>query len=472
MNVAHAQIHDGRNIKYFPENKIGEGAEKIFYLSEDDNFVIGFYKDQNGKDDPFRTKRLQYIIEKYNPTIDAGTGEFWKKHFCWPIGIVVKPNIGILVPRFPKQYYFQDGLREKKFKWFSNKILVSKLKKEERGDFLSRLLVCRHLARAIGRMHIAGLAHSDLSSNNVLIDFFNGTCILIDIDSLVVPGLFPPNVLGTKDYMAPEIVKTSLMRMEHPDKNIPCIYTDLHSLAVMIYEALLLRHPLKGIKSYSDDPYIDDSLSLGTKALFIENQFDKSNKPANLKNPFQITGKHLEPLIRRAFVDGLHDPKQRPTAYEWEEALTLTIDFLYPCEEESCWRRAFVYQTESEQHCHFCGWKIPNNIPTMHLFKQYKVGQYLYEKHYIPIWNMKKIFKWHTRSNVHYPANLNNDMEGEGVFKFKKDTWNLCNEGKKDMFCTTTGRIKPGNSVQISDGMIIQLSKRPKGRLSYIKLEN
>lgn len=37
-------------------------------------------------------------------------------------------------------------------------------------------------------MHAAGLAHSDLSYKNVLIDPVTGSACVIDVDGLVVPG--------------------------------------------------------------------------------------------------------------------------------------------------------------------------------------------------------------------------------------------------------------------------------------------
>ena len=57
-------------------------------------------------------------------------------------------------------------------------------------------------------MHQMGLAHSDLSYNNILIDPITKSANIIDLDGLVVPGLFPPEVYGTADFIAPEVLKT------------------------------------------------------------------------------------------------------------------------------------------------------------------------------------------------------------------------------------------------------------------------
>lgn len=97
-------------------------------------------------------------------------------------------------------------------------------------------------------MHAAGLCHSDLSYKNVLIDPELGHACIIDVDGLVVPGKFPPDVVGTPDFIAPEVVKTSHLPKDDPRRVLPSIATDRHALSVLIYMYLLFRHPLRGGK--------------------------------------------------------------------------------------------------------------------------------------------------------------------------------------------------------------------------------
>ncbi len=317
---------------------------------------------------------------------------------------------------------------------------------------------------------MAGLAHSDLSGNNVLMDPSNGTCMVIDIDSLVVPGIYPSKVLGTRGYMAPEVVITSQMPLKHPDKTLPSIKTDLHSLAVIIYETLLLRHPLKGKKIYSEDPDKDDLLRFGKKALFIEDPSDHSNRPDNPGIPLQALGPHLVPVFQRAFADGLHNPDERPTAYEWEKALTYTTDILYPCQGDDCWHKWFVCQKNFASECLFCGWKPSEPISIMHLFRKYKPGQYLSERHYLTIWDRKKLYMWHTRSDVSYPADISDDPEGEGNFRLQNGSWVFKNESSDKMICSASERINPGDSVEISKNKTMLLCDHPKGRLAMFEI--
>src|SRR5699024_10400702 len=138
----------------------------------------------------------------------------------------------------------------------------------------------------------------------VLIDPEQGHARVIDIDGLVVPGKYPPDVVGTPDFIAPEVVKTSHLPKEDPNRILPSITTDRHALAVLIYMYLFYRHPLRGGKIHDlDDEMRDETLSMGEKALFIEHPTDRSNavklnqvKPSSLpwadpeKIPYTIMG--------------------------------------------------------------------------------------------------------------------------------------------------------------------------------------
>ncbi|MEI2422567.1 lipopolysaccharide kinase InaA family protein, partial [Arthrospira platensis SPKY2] len=133
-------------------------------------------------------------------------------------------------------------------------------------------------ARAVRRLHNAGLAHSDLSNKNVLIDPTSGECLIIDIDSLVVPQLFPPDVLGTRGYIAPEVLSTIHLPLNDPQRKHPSTATDQHALAVLLYQYLLGRHPLEGPRTYpATSAEEQERLEMGSKALFVEHPRDISN---------------------------------------------------------------------------------------------------------------------------------------------------------------------------------------------------
>ena len=45
-----------------------------------------------------------------------------------------------------------------------------------------------------------------------------GSAYVIDVDGLVVPGKYPPDVVGTPDFIAPEVVTTSHLSKEDPKR--------------------------------------------------------------------------------------------------------------------------------------------------------------------------------------------------------------------------------------------------------------
>ena len=272
---------DGSKVQFINE-VIGSGAQKDVYFSPDKTYVVAFFR---SKQDANSRDRLQNIVGVYKDKIFNGLGgDYWSNLFCWPQKLVEhEGRLGVIVPTYQKKFFFADGAfkgKEKNGKWFASAKLRNRfLTPAQKGSFLDTLHTCIKIARAVRRLHAAGLAHSDLSYNNVLVDPATGSACIIDCDGLVVPGKYPPDVVGTPDFIAPEVIMTQKLRIDDPKRFLPSIYTDRHALAVLIYMYLLNRHPLRGGKVWNTDPTIDESLSMGEKALFIEHPFDNRNRP-------------------------------------------------------------------------------------------------------------------------------------------------------------------------------------------------
>ena len=263
----------------FNDKLLAQGGMKDVYMSPDRSYVVGFFRsavDPAGKD------RLNSIVGKYFKGIYESTGsDFWKTRFCWPVDIVVhEGRTGVVAPAYPNNFFFKFGSikndaleikgKDKEGKWFASTKVRRMLANEERGEWKDYLRICLNISRAVRRMHAAGLAHSDLSYKNVLVDPTTGEACIIDIDGLVVPGRFPPDVVGTPDFIAPEVLATLNLPLTDSKRKLPNQQTDLHALAVLTYMYLLFRHPLKGGKIWDSDPGRDVELSMGSKALFIE----------------------------------------------------------------------------------------------------------------------------------------------------------------------------------------------------------
>ena len=337
---------DGRTLT-LRATPLASGAEKTAFLTTDGTQVVAFYFGTL-RDRHERVERLQRIVTSYDPTRGAGAA-YWRDAFCWPTAIVdgsaavptdfarmhslSQPPLGVVMPVYRSAFFMHDrfGNRvEKEVRWFTGRKAGALVTDAEKGSLLTRLQVCMRLARAVRRLHFAGLAHSDLSNRNVLVDLRGGDACVIDIDALVVPGLAPPTVLGTPGYIAPEVVAGA---------KLPSIETDRHALAVLFYELLLQRHPLRGRLVHSTKSAEDDEqLSMGAKALFVEHRSDHRNPPElPIAVGVDALGPHLAPLMRRAFEEALHLPTRRPDAVEWEEALYRTLERIAPTPSGRGW---------------------------------------------------------------------------------------------------------------------------------------
>ncbi len=481
--IADAVLADGSKIQYVVKDNPPRGGMKYTYFAPDKSYVIQFFNDPALAKDSNIQKRVAAIIGKYNPTKPEKDGgargnseamaAYFAGKFCWPTAIVKSPEFGIVCPAYPDNFFFTELSsavldlkgKDKKSNWFTSRNRRF-LELDELGDFRAMLQMSISLARSIRRMHQAGLAHSDLSNNNVLIDPKTGSCVVIDIDSLVVPGLFPPEVAGTRGYIAPEVLSTMKYPFGDSRRKLPSIYTDLHSLPVLLYEYLLLRHPLIGPKIYSKkSSEEDDFLALGPKATFIENPKDRSNRPDDLHVTIHDLGPVLESLFLRAFVDGLHKPDERPTAMEWEKGLAKTWDLLHPCENPQCAARWFILHDLTHPVCPFCGHQVKKeNVIKLRLKSELrgKAGHWVDAGEVIVYENMP-LFRWHMFANCFPDEKADRSLQAY-VCRYKGQ-WLLVNQGVRGMISPSGNLVPAGQAVLLKDGIVFRASTGDKGFL-------
>lgn len=476
--IEKASLSDGRQVEYVvdPDHQM-EGGMKQVYFSPDKSYVLCFFKDQS---DPTRRSRLEAVLGKYNPTIDSNpiVANNLKRLYCWPTGIVTSPRLGVMCPTYPQNFFFKEGPwsgKDKEGSWFtrktgSGKPLRELLPESERGSWINYFRLCIMMARAIRRLHQAGLAHSDLSPRNILIDPTLGASIVIDIDSLVVAGIYPPDVMGTPGYIAPEVLATCQLPIKHPDRKHPCVSTDQHALPVLIYQYLLFRHPLEGPRINSTaSAEEDDFLSMGSKALFIEHPTDHSNRPADkeLGVTCDVLGPFLKGLFYKAFVDGLLHAPSRPIAAQWEEALLKTWDFLYPCPNSSCDHKWFVLHDTKPVKCPFCNTRINGVIYKLRLRKETR-GNWHHDGELV-IYHGKPICKFHVYDDIHPDEKLSDaDREPLADCQFVDGRWLFINRKLTSLVSPGGNRVAPNTAIELKPGTCIHLSTEPHGRMAEV----
>lgn len=497
MPIITLKANDGSSVQ-FVDTMIGQGGMKDVYFSPDKSYVVAFFRDhQNAA----AKDRLLMITGSFHERIfNQAGGDYWRDLYCWPNKVVEwNGKIGIVAPTYQKHFFFQHGSRnsdfldikgkEKEGKWFASAFHQTKnLDPREKGDWYKYFIVCLNISRAVRRMHAAGLAHSDLSYRNVLIDPTTGRAAIIDIDGLVVPGKYPPDVIGTPDFIAPEVMATKHLGKNDPGRKLPSIQTDRHALAVMIYMYLLRRHPLRGGKINDiHDAQKDEEMSMGAKALFVEHPTDKSNRP-NLKQikpsylpwadvtklPYTICGPYLKELFDKAFIDGLHNPAQRPTADEWENAIVKTIDLMQPCPNAQCEMKWYVFDNSTTPRCPFCGTPYHGQLPILNFYSKSPKGQFSYENRRLMIYSNQYIYPWHANKTIMPNERLTPEQKKPiGYFVLHGGKWVLVNQAIPDLKDVDEDKmIAIGQMVELRDGQKLLLSKEDGGRLAIVQIAN
>lgn len=501
MTVHTIQTQSKKKISFDSEKPAGSGARKDVFFTPDRSHVVAFYRKPLR---PEGRQRLNSIVGQYRKAIfENEEGEYWKKILCWVTDIVeFEGKTGIVLPAYRKQFIFEYGSfkndllsikgTEKKGLWFASAMHQQKsLDKRECGDWKKYLEICLSISRGVCRLHASGLAHSDLSYNNVLVDPITGGAHIIDIDELVVPGKFPPEVVGTSGFIAPEVIATNHFSSHDPRRKTPSIRTDLHALAVLIYTHLFYRHPLKGGKCHDKgDPNKDEALLMGEKALFIEHPTDRSNRPnMQLVNPnylpwinvdeipHTVAGPYLEPLFLRAFVESLHEPHLRPTADAWKRALVKTMDLLLPCQSQNCRQKWFVFNNTVVTKCPFCGSFYEDVFPVLDFYsKKTKASSFVSDETRLAVCNDRKLFPWHVDKNLKQPELLSkNKANPVGQFTCKIGKWFLDNRNLPEMYeiDNSSRERKPvpvNSSIELKDGQLILFCSNGSERLARIQM--
>lgn len=397
---------DGSSEDY-EDTAFSRGAQGGVYRSRGGQSIVKLF---NQITDPAqldaRREQVDQIIGQYNV---VGNDPLWAELFSWPDRRVDAPSLGVrmrlvtgLIPL--THYNFPTSFK--------------KLSREQQGWWIGRVAAAIKLARAVRRLADAGLCHSDLSEKNVMVDPLLGLATVIDCDSLVVPGPrgLKAEVLGTPGYMAPELVSG--------DEISPTVESDRHSLAVLLYQWLLFRHPLDGRLVHDPDQAKDDALRYGKRALYCEHPFDRSNRPANMSK-MQLTAGTIEnegrrpgetrivsaltpllaQLFHEAFVTQLHNPAGRPLPARWEHALIEMYDRIIPCSNPRCMLKYFAASDVEELRCPLCfAWaEIPGKLPLLRLKVPVPDGNGGIEfededrrfPHFIVGWRERPIFGWH-----------------------------------------------------------------------------
>ncbi|MDR1658142.1 MAG: kinase [Deltaproteobacteria bacterium] len=486
---------DGTSVTFITKTRVVTGPREVFF-SPDKSLAVVLYRQ------PLETSVRDFLIKlttKYRDLVlnqDDG-GDYFKDFFCWPQHVFDYEGgrLGLVFPFFKPRFIFGEDTNlaggAKTATWFiSAKNFNLFVPNKDRGNLLGYLRAGLHLCQALRRLHKAGLIHSDLSGRNCLVDPVGGEVCLINIDYLIGSELSAQSSgLGTftPDFAAPEII-SSCFSADNFDRRGLNQASNYHSLAVLIYGLLLHRHPLRGSKIHSADLSENEAMLLGSKALFIENPDNNSNRllfSADDKDNMpwfdtatisvSVLGPHLKSLFAYAFIDGLKDPKLRPTADEWEKALVKTVDLLQPCGNPKCSMKWYVFQKPPKSVCPYCGEKFQGKMLVLDFYSTVDEKKYTSDNHQLVVSNNKYIYPWHADASI-FPNEFLDSQKRKPVGYFSYDQkkgWYFVNQTLESMEkvfeSNQKEKVGPGEAIKIFDEQKLILKTGPSGRLVQVR---
>lgn len=437
------------------DDPLGRGSMGTVYPATDGTSVVKLFHNPTAE----LRRAMNLLLGQCNCTRDTGhpaREAYWNALYVWPTALVVAPTLGLVVPRFP------PGMLN--LVWLFGPRNYATLPVEAKR-WNRRVLLAWRLAQAIGRMHLLGLAHSDLSPNNVLANPTTGQLRIIDMDGLVVQDFVPPQVDGTPRYIAPEVLA---------GRGTPGIATDKHALAVLLYQLLVGRHPLLGPWSFGLDPFDTDEIEerqLGEGGLYIEHPTDPRNRPARLTSA-AILGDTLRGLFEQAFVRGLTEPSARPSAQQWRSAIGRLLDRLVTCSNPGCADGYYPMRDGTPSRCPWCGTAlaIPGGIPVL---RMYSPTFHREADYWIAGYPGKTLHVWH-RDPGSEPDPFADQrpiarLERDGAtFQLR----NLACAGLVEIDRTRGHErrsVAVGDSIPLVDGLVLRLGAPPAARLVLVQ---
>jgi DNA-binding helix-hairpin-helix protein with protein kinase domain len=293
---------------------LGSGGQGEVYLAnwgDAGQFAVKWYYPQSATAE--QREALRLLIKDAAPN----------GNFLWPLDLVEDPGSGSFGYIMPVREARYRGLHE----YVAGRVTV---------NAITRINIGLELTKAYHDLHVKGLCYCDISFGNAFFDAANGDVLICDNDNVRVNRSAISGILGTPDFMAPEIVRGVAK---------PSNLTDLYSLGVLLFYLFHFGHPLQGknvLKIHCWD-IAARNLLFGKDPVFIFDPKDKSNAAVGLDvDPTGEAGgmalkfwpmypAAFRNTFVRAFTEGLKDPDRRVTEREWLEALSALRNAVFQC---------------------------------------------------------------------------------------------------------------------------------------------
>jgi serine/threonine protein kinase len=319
---------------------LGEGGQGWVYRVSsvnDGDFALKWYKSVAAVPEQWTT--LEFLLDRGAPD----------PRFLWPVdlvGSVDEASFGYVMPLRPPEYL-----------GFAS--LVLNHRSSQDVSHLTVIELCRQLAETFLKLHAQGMCYRDINFGNVFFRPDSGDVLICDVDNVGIDdGVC--RILGTVLFMAPEIVQF-LGEPSRENSVMPSRLTDLHSLAVLLFYALMNEHPLEGVRTDSglrNDDFMRKHF--GVHPLFNLHDTDSRNQPTQryVRDCWiKFYPEFLRKLFRTAFIDGLTRPAARVTEGQWVKWLTRMREITGQC--PYCRETVFFDPEATDQRCSTCERVLP-----------------------------------------------------------------------------------------------------------------
>jgi len=186
----------------------------------------------------------------------------------------------------------------------------------------------QNLATAINALHMRGYVMGDVNQKNILVTS-SALVTLVDTDSFQVTdsdGRIYRCPVGVPEYTPPELQGERLGSVDR------VAHHDCFGLAVVIFQLLMEGfHPFTGApKDHTLSVYGAIYVHCIKHGIFPYNRNDDFSPPPNAPH-LNTLNPETQALFLRCFVDGHRNPRLRPSALEWVEALGRAEHALKKC---------------------------------------------------------------------------------------------------------------------------------------------
>ena len=184
----------------------------------------------------------------------------------------------------------------------------------------------RNLAAAMGALHARNYVVGDVNESNILV-VETALITLVDTDSFQVRdpqnGMVYRCPVGKPEFTPPELQGKNFRDIDRSPEH------DLFGLGVLIFQLLMEgTHPFEGIfQGTGDPPPKEKRISAG----HFPYSRNVPYRPKPFAPLFNTVSPSLQKLFLRCFKDGHQDPKARPDARTWVEALEEAENNLITC---------------------------------------------------------------------------------------------------------------------------------------------